>query len=281
MKKSLRITVLLVMIVSLVFLNLNAGEKKIVDKSFKACDTVIVKVVSGDCIVQKGKTDGIKVHLVYTYPDDKYTPILKVEGDTLILKEEFAKHKSIKGESSWTVTVPEKTNIDGKAASGDFTINGLKSNVQLKVASGEITINNTDGNMDLNTASGDIKVGNCQGVFDAKCASGDINLSDVVIKGESIVKVVSGDLHVKLAKTCGYNLDLSNVSGDIILDYNGNSIKGHFKFSGQKGNIKSCVPFDNKDESGCNHFTKRYFTKGGNSPKVTLKTVSGNLVLKK
>lgn len=299
MKKLQKITVLAVMIVSLVFLNLHAGEQKVVDKSFKACDLVKIKVVSGDCIVKKGKSSGIDVHLTYTYPEDKYTPIMEVEGDTLILKEEFAKNKNIKGKSSWTVTVPGKTNIEGKTASGDFTLSGLKSDVEVKVASGdikiedaegnitasaasgEITLTDSNGKIKLNTASGDIQAGNCAGVIDANCASGDIGMSGIVFKGESSVKAVSGDVEVKLAKTCEYDLDLSTVSGDIILDYNGNSIKGHFKFSGQKGNIKSAVPLEGKEDSGCSPFTKRYFTKGGNSPQVKLKTISGNLALKK
>jgi len=299
MKKLQKVTILSVMIISLLFLNLNAGEEKVVDKSFKPCDTVSIKVVSGDCVVKKGKSSEIKVHLVYTYPDDKYTPILKVEGDTLILKEEFAKNKSIKGKSNWTVTVPEKTNIEAKTASGNFSASDLKSEVAVKVASGDIeiadfsgkltaaaasgdvTVKDAAGNIKLNTASGDILVENCQAVLEAKCASGDINVSGIVIKGESAVRAVSGDIEMKLARTNDYDLDLSNVSGDIILDYSGNSIKGHFKFSGQKGNIKSIVPFDDKDESGYSPFTKRYFTKGGDSPKVSLKTVSGNLILKK
>jgi DUF4097 and DUF4098 domain-containing protein YvlB len=299
MKKLQKVTVLLVMIISLVFLNLNAGEEKVVDKSFKPCDTVSIKVVSGDCVVKKGKSSEIKVHLVYTYPDDKYKPIFKVEGNKLILREEFAKHTSIEGKSNWTVTVPEKTNIEAKTASGDFSANDLKSEISVKVASGDIeiaefsgkltaaaasgdiTVKGAAGKIKLNTASGDIIVKNCRVVLEAKCASGDINISGIVLKGESVARAVSGDVELQLAQTNEYDLDLSTVSGNIVLDYNGNSIKGHFKFSGQKGNMKSGVPFDDKEESGYSPFTKRYFTKGGNSPEISLKTVSGKLILKK
>lgn len=299
MKRFQKATMLSVMILSLVFLNLHSGEEKVVDKTFKPCDNVKIKVVSGECIVKKGKNSEIKVHLVYTFSDQKYKPVFIVEGDTLVLKEEFTKSKQHNGRSAWTVTVPEKTNIEAKTASGNISTSGLKSNIKARVASGdiniadckgeliadaasgEITVKEAVGKLRLNTASGDISVADSEGVLDVKCASGDIDISGIVIKGGSSFKAVSGDIEVKLAKTCEYDLDLNNVSGDIILDYNGNPITGSFKFSGQKGNIKSCVPFDSKDESRYGPFTKGYFTKGGDSPEITIKTVSGNLILKK
>ena len=51
-------------------------------------------------------------------------------------------------------------------------------------------------------------------------------------------------------------------------------------FKGMKGDIQSDVPFDSKDESKYNPFTKKYFSKG-DSPKVSLKTVSGSITFKK
>jgi DUF4097 and DUF4098 domain-containing protein YvlB len=86
---------------------------------------------------------------------------------------------------------------------------------------------------------------------------------------------------VKLAKTGDYDLNMNTVSGNITLDYNGNPVKGYFKFNGKKGHIHSDIPFDNEDTSKYNPFTERYFKKGGDSPEVSLKTVSGNLEFKK
>ncbi|MCP5106398.1 MAG: hypothetical protein GY950_23635, partial [bacterium] len=84
-----RFTILTFIILSLVFLNLHAGEKKEVNKTFKAKELVKIKTVSGDCVIKKGKSSEIKVHVVYTYPADKFEPIFEEEGNTLILKEKF------------------------------------------------------------------------------------------------------------------------------------------------------------------------------------------------
>lgn len=298
MKRFQKTTILMVTIFALVCFTLYGGEEKVVDKTFKAFSNVKIKVVSGDCIFTKGGAGEIKVHLVYTFPDDKYKPIFKEEGDTLILEEEFSKDGCSSGKSKWTVTVPEQTNIDGKSASGDFSIAGIKGKVECKVASGDINISeakveieaasasgdisvkNSSGKMELKTASGDIIIEKSEGVMELKCASGDIQATGVIFKGESEVKAVSGDVEIKLAKSLEFNLALSTVSGDVLLDYNDNPIKGHFSFSGQKDDIHSSVPFDKKEEAEHDPFMKAYFTKDGNSPEVSLKTVSGSLTLK-
>lgn len=295
-----RFTILSILILSMLFVNLQAGEKQVVDKTFKAKETVSIKTVSGDCIVKKGSSGEIKVHLVYTYPKDKFKPIFEEEGDTLILKEEFSKGKgNIRGKSSWTITVPEKTNIKFKAASGDFSAAGLKGKMQVKMASGDATlkrikgdlsielasgdvhINKLTGDTKVSAASGDVEVKSAIGSFKIKCASGDITATGLVLTAESEIKSVSGTVTVELAESSQYDLDLHTVSGDILLDYNGNPVKGYFTFKGQKDNIDSDIPFDGKDGSKYNPFTKAYFEKGGDSPKVSMKTVSGNIKFKK
>ncbi len=295
-----RLTILTIIFISMIFLNLHAGEKQEVNKTFKAKETVKIKTVSGDCVVKKGKSGEIKVNVVYTYPTDRFKPIFKEEGNTLILEEEFAKNKgNIKGKSSWTVTVPEKTNIKYKAASGDFSVAGLKSNVYVKMASGDAEVKDIKGDLGIqlasgdadieklkgdikiSTASGDVKIVDAKGSFEIKCASGDIEASGITLTGASEFQGVSGTVAVKLTESSQYDLDLHTVSGDILLDYNGNPIKGYFTFKGQKGNIDSAVPFETKDGSKYNPFVKAYFKKGGDSPKVSMKTVSGDIKLKK
>jgi DUF4097 and DUF4098 domain-containing protein YvlB len=135
--------------------------------------------------------------------------------------------------------------------------------------------------MYVDTASGKITVKNSRGAFKVKCASGNIEASSIVLTGASSFKTASGEISVGLAATSEYDLDLMGVSGDIVLDYNGNPIKGYFKFKGQKNNISSPIPFDDDDSSKYSPFVKKYFKKGGSSPKITLKAVSGRLVLKK
>jgi len=293
-----RLTILTIIILSMVFLNLQAGEKQVVDKTFKAKEAVRIKTVSGDCVVKKGSAGEIKVHVEYTYPADRFTPIFEEEGNTLVLKEEFEKGNN-RGKSSWTVTVPETTDIAFKSASGDFSAAGLKGKMSMKMASGDASladikgdlevelasgdteIQKLNGNVNVAAASGDIKITDSKGAFKLKSASGDIDASGIVFTGTSEIKGVSGSVTVVLAESNRYDLDLHTVSGDIVLDYNGNPVNGYFTFKGQKGNIDSEIPFDEKDGSKYNPFIKAYFKKGGDSPSISMKTVSGEIKFKK
>jgi len=297
-----RLTFLVIIFLFMVFLNLHtySAEKKEVNKTFSPKKIVEIKTVSGDCVVKKGKSSEIRVHLVYTYPSDRFEPIFKEEGNTLILREEFTGHGHMEGESSWTVTVPEKTNIDFSSASGDFFASGLESEVdaeaasggikvedfkgrlRMQVASGDIRVKKSDGDIMVKTASGDIDINGSEGVLNVKSASGEINVTEIVLKERGTFKTASGDIRVRLAKTSEYDMNLASASGDITLDYNGNPVKGYFEFKGKRRNIKSDISFDNEDESHrYSPFVTRYFKKGGDSPKISTKTVSGELEFKK
>ncbi|MCI0470408.1 MAG: DUF4097 domain-containing protein [Candidatus Aminicenantes bacterium] len=291
-------TLLLVVMFSILFLNVYAGDKKEVDKTFKPKELVKIKIVSGDCIIKAGSASEIKVHMSYTYSPDKFQPVFEEEGNTLILKEDFQKGEHTGGESKWDVTVPANTKIEFAAASGDLEVSGVKAGVEAKVASGDITADNlggginvksasgditiTDstGDIKMDTASGDAKLTKVSGSFNIKTASGEIEADGIECKSESNFTVVSGDLTMKLAKSSDVNMNLATVSGDITLDYNGNPVKGYFTFKGQKDNISSDIPFDGSDESKHNPFATKYFKKG-ESPQINLKTVSGDIKFKK
>lgn len=302
MKRSIILTILF-LVVGLINLQAGVGEKTEVNKTFKAVGKVEIKAVSGDCIIKKGSSGEIKVHLVYTYPKDKFEPVFIEDGNTLILKEEFLKkdehEHGINGKSTWTVTVPEKTDIEFKAASGDFSAAGLKGNIHAKAASGDVRVEDLNGNLDVElasgdvlvenmngnvnvkTASGDMKVSNSKGGFNLKCASGDIRAAGIVLTAESFFKSVSGDVSIEPGEALQFDMELESVSGDIVLNYNGKPVKGYFTFKGKKGDIESDIPFDNDDESKYSPFVKKYFKKGGDSPKISVSTVSGEIEFKR
>lgn len=296
-------TLLMVLMLSLFFLYGFAGEKKEINKTFKAKGLVELDMVSGDCTVKTGKSGEIKVTVVHDYDDDEFEAIFKEKGDTLLLKEDFKKSTHRWGKkhygSKWTVVVPANTKLDFESASGDFTAAGLQNNVEARCASGDVKLEDVKGDLKLKTASGDIKVRgavgdfytksasgdikfeNAKGKFETKTASGDIKVKDIVFTGESQFGSASGEIEVELAKSLEYDLELATVSGDVSLDFNGNAIKGHFEFKGKVKNMSSAVPFDNaEEEHRWSPFGTRYFKKG-DSPKVRLKSVSGELELKK
>lgn len=257
-------------------------EKKVTDKTFKPARTVSIRVLSGDCLINKGGDGEIKVHIEYTYPADKYAPTFVETGDKLEMKEEFAKNAgNVEGESKWTITVPAKTNIEMTAASGDLTIDAISGDLNAHMASGDVKASALTGALSVNTASGDINFQNCSGAFHIKCASGDIAITGAAITGESSFTAVSGDLEISMAKSPAANMSISTVSGDTSLNYNGNPINGSFSFKSLNGEISSDVPFTSKkaENKHCAK-TEKYYENGA-APVISIKTVSGSLKLKK
>lgn len=285
MKKSQLTVVLVLLMVLVFFFGIDAQEKQVIEKTFKAVENVHIRVISGDCEVKKGKNGEIKVRVVYTYPADKFKPVLKLDGDTLLLKEDFSKGNKgdAKGEATWTVTVPEKTDIDAKLVSGDVKVTGLNGQIDAKSASGDVSVADFRGDLGAKVASGDIEVVDSRATFRLSCASGDIRAEKIQVTAASSFKTASGDISVTLAKTAEYDMDMAAVSGEVTLDYAGNKVKGLFTFSGQKDEIKSDIPFEEKEEKGSKYspFVKKSFTVGASKPKIALKTVSGQLILKK
>jgi DUF4097 and DUF4098 domain-containing protein YvlB len=294
-------TFLFALMLSILFLYGNAQAEE-VNKTFKAKETVEIHTVSGDCVVEKGAGSEIKVRVVYTYPPDRFEPIFKEEGNTLILKEEFhstGEKQSDKGKSNWFVTVPEKTNIDFASASGDLKLSGLtgtlsakaasgdisvmkfKGEFKVKAASGDIEVTDSEIDMKAKVASGDIEMKNVKGAFEVSSASGDVEADGIEFTASGDFSSASGDVDVKLAKSPANNLSFKTASGDVTLDYNGNPVTGYVEFKGNVKNFSCPFSFDGGETSEYTPFGTKYFKKGGDSPKITLKSVSGSLKLKK
>ena len=178
-----------------------------------------------------------------------------------------------------------KGDIEISTASGDIDIVESSGDIELSTASGDIKAVNVRDEIDLSTASGDIEISDSKGAFDISCASGDIEADGIVIGGESEFSVASGSIEVILAKTCGFDLDLTSASGDVLLDYKGNDVKGFFEFTAHKRRGKIVCPFkfDNEEEyeEHGETYVRKSFSKGGDSPRIELLTASGKAVLKK
>ncbi|MCD6379704.1 DUF4097 family beta strand repeat protein [bacterium] len=194
--------------------------------------------------------------------------------------------------------------IDISTASGDIDITNSRGEIEISTASGDIYIENSKGDIDLSTASGDIKavnidndeiefstasgkieISNSRGAFDLSCASGEIKANDVTIEGSSDFSTASGDIKVILAEASEYDLELSAASGNVLLDYNSNPIKGYFKFEAKKrgGRIKCPFDFEHEEEFVKNEQTylRKSLSREGKTPEIYLNTASGSVKLKK
>lgn len=191
----------------------------------------------------------------------------------------------IKNASGEVDVTDHRGGLDINAAAGDLKLEKISGDIRLKALSGDIEARDIEGSIDLKFTSGDIEFSKVAAAVEASCVSGDIEFSDVTLTGKSAFKVVSGDIYIKLTKSLTHDLTLGSASGNAVLDYNDNPVKGYFEFRARADVGKIAAPFAFDKEEETYEYGKKYmiksFKKGGASPKVVIKTASGKAVLEK
>lgn len=188
--------------------------------------------------------------------------------------------------ASGDVTVEDhQGEADIKSASGDIKVEKLSGVIRIKAISGDIDAQDLAGSFDLKASSGDVEIHEANGCFAVICVSGDIEADGMAFKGESSFKVVSGDIYIKLSKSLDYDLNLDSASGNVVLNYNGNPIKGYFEFRSRAELGKIISPFKFGKEEEIFEYGKKYlvksFKKDGAAPRIIIKTATGKVVLEK
>ena len=223
------IRLLLIIFLLLFCVNSVQAEKKEIIKTFKNKTSVDIHTVSGDCMIQTTKSNQIKVQLIYDYPSDCFQPELNEKGSTLELEEHFS--GSCSGRSLWKLTVPEKTSIKFKSASGDFSATGLKGDLYSSTASGDYNLENLEGKIKITSASGDLEANDIKGSLEVRTASGDMELKR--ISGKIDIKTASGDIDA--SKLMGDDISIKVASGDIEV----NDSKGGFVIKAASGEVEA------------------------------------------
>lgn len=297
-----------------------AGENEQIKETFTGIEEINIKTVSGDCILLPSNGKQVEVELEYSVNKEKaFEPEIRQNGETLNIREHWSGSSS--GNVKWTLRIPEAMEVafssasgdltvedvdvelDASTASGDINLENTKSEIEastasgdvildqaegefdVSTASGDIKIENVAGEIDLSTASGDIEIDGATGELDVSCASGDIEAENVILKQDGSFSTASGSVMVTLAKSAEFNLELSSASGDVVLDYNGNPMKGKFVLCTRKkdGKIVSSEAFDEEKENEHDGqiYLEKSFTKGADSPEIRIETSSGRAELKK
>jgi len=303
------------------------------NKTFKGVKEIRIKTVSGDCIVQKGSGDEVKVEVRFTYDERDFEPEMSQRRDRLELAENFRARGSSRGQSTWTLTVPEDTDIDFSTASGDLEVTDLKSTIDASTASGDVTLRNIRGEIEISTASGEIEgrklegrleistasgdvdisdvngnpefstasgniraarisgdlkmstasgnlsVSNAAGEFELSAASGDVDARDLTLTERSSFSAASGDVEVSFAKSPEFDIKVSSASGDAIVNFNGNPIRGYIEMTAKTRNGRIKAPFDFDEEEvyyrGDAEYVTKIARKESDSPRIEISTASG------
>ena len=291
------------------------------NKSFSGVKKVKMNTSSGDCKISKSTGSNVTVNLKHTYDVSRYTPSIEQQGDQLIIKEVF-KSGNNNGESTWALTLPDgvdlavntgsgnievsdlNLNLTSSTGSGNLDFKNVKGKINGTTGSGDVELENFNGTLRANTGSGNIKVGNSKGDISLNCGSGDLSLSDsqaamavntgsgsidgrsITINGKSSFNTGSGNAEIILAATPKYDLSINSGSGDAVLDFNGNEIKGEIvmRASKQHGDITAPFQFDKTEEleeGGNNTTIQKTAVRGNGTNRIAISTGSGDAVIKK
>jgi DUF4097 and DUF4098 domain-containing protein YvlB len=138
------------------------------------------------------------------------------------------------------VKVPRASSVTITTMSGDTIVEGPTSEISVSSMSGDIEVSESCENLDVRTASGDVRTGVVRDVLKCKSASGDVACGaaakrteitsasgDVELfanqAGKVTVRVVSGDIRVRVAAGLFVDVNASTVSGDMSsnIDFDG------------------------------------------------------------
>lgn len=250
-------------------------------RTFDRKDVVKINTVSGDCIVEKGEGDKITVEVINSYrPRDSFEPKFRERSRSLKLTERFFDSNS--GSATWTLTVPEGTDIEFSSASGNLTISDLHGAFSATTASGDIELRNCAGEYEISSASGDVDLADCRGEFKVSTASGDIDAAAVTLDEESSFSTASGKAQVQLKTSPDYDLQVSSASGRAELDLDGNRMNGTVEMVAKAhgGRISAPVKCDREEtfHRWGDTYIRQVFNLGRSGPEVSIHTASGRAV---
>lgn len=117
---------------------------------------------------------------------------------------------------SGDVSLDSVTDVQITTGSGDISIATIQGSAgQVNSGSGDISIGGTGAALQARSASGDLSVGELTGALRANTASGDINVGRTTGSVES--RSASGDINVAVADPLPAWLELSSVSGEVLI----------------------------------------------------------------
>lgn len=157
---------------------------------------------------------------------------------------------------SYTIQVPQETELSVSAASGSEDIKNVRGPVNVDSASGEIRIENVDRTVTIKSASGSIRVANLGDDARISAASGSIEVNS--IKGDLRARSLSGSVTIKAP---GGRVEAETASGSVTVigannDVKANSASGSIHVAGNpsgnsywhlktaSGSVEVAVPKD-------------------------------------
>lgn len=197
----------------------------------------------------------------------------------------------------WKLQLPKNMKVTCNGGITRLNVDSFDGSISVLTGKGTMTFKRSRGTFDISAGLGAIRFDQCEGTFNVSGTQADIGASRIVIDNESTFLTNGGDIRVVLSKTPRHNITLTTGTGRGLLDYNGNTIVGSFKFSAEKGKGRIVSPyrFDrqttykddleiirNQNDPGKKvaYLLKEHVI-GNSSPEILIRTIRGSAVLSK
>lgn len=292
-----------ILFASLLLLPTVVGAQGVIRDGFSGVSSIQLSTGSGDAVIVRGSGTEVGLVIEYTYSDDVFKPKIRQSGGQLILEEKIDSNwMSGRGESTWTLTVPDGLEIRFSTGSGDLAIRDIRGDVrhasgsgdlelvgftgELRAAtgSGDLSMANSTGKIDAATGSGDVDVDGHMGALKAATGSGDVSVAKLVANGNISLATGSGDIDVTLAADPKGDISMASGSGSSTLNLNGNSLAGELimRTALNRGSIRAPFAFDSTEDIRSNGNRHRESRKrfDDSDQKVTISTGSGAAVIR-
>jgi len=236
-----------------------------INKIYPKKESITLKVILSSCKLIKSTDDAVHIDVLYSYSRDIYQAVLSDFPDSLFLEEKFF-DKSPEGSSSWTIAVPEYTRLYLSSATGNISAEGVQSEMKAETGTGSVDIKNSAG------------------IFDLKSGTGNVHGAGIRIIGNSRFMSGTGQVSITIASGSDYDITVASGTGDAILDYNGNPLKGRFEFTAKHGSgrIVSAVDFEIQEIVSDEHFRydrKSFKVDDRNTPRIRIESGDGRAML--
>jgi hypothetical protein len=224
-------------------------------ESFSPSGPVHAKVStrSGDVTVRTGEGHRLEVTLsADSAKEEELLALAKIHFDATSNKleirtqpgEHFDSRRSFRagGKRRWLdfghsdlnvlVVLPQLSSLEVATVSGDTAVHGTLDHVSVASVSGDVNVPDLSTTLEVHTASGDVLAGRVLESLKCRSASGDVDClgaaakseimsasGDVVVSadrpGDLVVRVVSGDVKVRVARGLAVDVNGRTISGDM------------------------------------------------------------------
>ncbi len=276
-------------------------EIKEVEKTYTNKDEITIDVSLMSRYTITASSDH-NVHIHIRYADDPTVQYTIDETDRALRLSDkdlnyHPQRPTPRDKYQWKLELPRNMKVTCYGSITRLNVDSFDGSISVLTGTGQMTFKRSKGMFDITAGVGAIRFDQCEGTFNVTSGQADIGALRIVIEDESKFLTNGGNIKVVLAKTPRHNITITTGTGRGLLDYNGNTIVGSFKFSAEKGKGRIVSPYrfdrqttykddlmiirNQNDEGKKVDYLLKEQVIGNSLPEILIKTIRGSAVLSK